>query len=329
MSDHKRIDDETGTETTGHSWDGIEELNTPLPRWWLWTFYATIVWGVIYVILFPAWPMVSGATQGVLGWSTRGLVAEQIEEVNLSNAEITESLVNVDLGVLPENEELHRFAVSAGRSVFANNCSQCHGAGAAGVQAAGYPNLLDDDWIWGGTLTDIAYTVRHGIRNEDDPDARWTEMPAFGDILEREEIATLVTYVRSLSGLAEGNEAGETLFLDNCAACHGDNGMGNRELGAPNLTDAIWLYGGTEEAVTETIRYSRFGVMPPWSERLGEAQVRAVAAYVHSLGGGEATVADPMTEAEAEEAASVPDASFPASAEDTPTEAGAGEVAPE
>ncbi|WP_371155193.1 cytochrome-c oxidase, cbb3-type subunit III [Jannaschia sp. 2305UL9-9] len=292
MSDKKRVDEATGTETTGHSWDGIEELNTPLPRWWLWTFYATIVWGIIYVILFPAWPMVSGATSGILGWSTRGDVAAEIEAASLANADLRESLVGIDLAVLEENEELHRFAVSAGASVFRNNCSQCHGAGAAGVQAAGYPNLLDDDWLWGGQITDIAYTVRHGIRNEDDFDARWSEMPAFGEMLEDEEIATLVTHVRSLAGLAEAPAGGEELFLDNCASCHGDNGLGGRDVGAPNLTDAIWLYGSSKEEVTETITNSRFGVMPPWEERLGEAQVRAVAAYVHGLGGGERQVGE-------------------------------------
>lgn len=288
MSDEKRIDEETGTETTGHVWDGIEELNTPLPRWWLWTFYATVVWGVLYSIFFPAWPLINGATAGILGWSTRGDVAAEIARVDLSNAELRESLVGIDLGVLEENGALHRFAVQAGASVYANNCSQCHGAGAAGVQAAGYPNLLDDDWLWGGQIVDIADTVRHGIRNEEDPDARWSEMPAFGDMLEDTEIATLVSYVRSLSGLEESpGAAGETLFLDNCASCHGDEGLGDRAVGAPNLRDAIWLYGGTPEAVRETIAYSRFGVMPPWGERLGEAQVRAVAAYVHGLGGGE------------------------------------------
>jgi cytochrome c oxidase cbb3-type subunit 3 len=328
MSDDKRIDEATGTETTGHTWDGIEELNTPLPRWWLWTFYATILWGIIYTILYPAWPLVSGTTQGVLNWSTRGLVAAEIERVNLSNSELTDSLVNIELAALEQNEPLHRFAVSAGASVFANNCSQCHGAGAAGVQAAGYPNLLDDDWLWGGQISDIAMTVRHGIRNEDDPDARWSQMPAFDELLEKSEIASLVTHVRGLSGLGDGSEEGAILFEANCAACHGEAGMGDREMGAPNLTDAIWLYGGTEEAVTHTIRYSRFGVMPPWGERLGEAQVRAVAAYVHGLGGGEATVADPATEAEAEEAASVPDASYPADAEETPREAGEPPVEP-
>lgn len=290
MSDNKRIDDETGTETTGHSWDGIEELNTPLPRWWLWTLYATIVWGIVYVILYPAWPLISGSTRGVLGWSTRGEVAEQIDAVNLANAEMIESLVAVDMSELARKEPLHRFAVSAGASVFRTYCSQCHGAGAAGVQAAGYPNLLDDDWLWGGQITDIVETVRHGIRNEDDPDARWSQMPAFADMLEVEEIMSLTAHVRSLSGLDDGTTKGANLFADNCAACHGDAGTGDRTLGAPDLTDAIWLYGGTAEAVSYSIANARYGVMPPWGARLGEAQVRAVSAYVHGLGGGEATV---------------------------------------
>ncbi|WGH78069.1 cytochrome-c oxidase, cbb3-type subunit III [Jannaschia ovalis] len=291
MADEKKIDKETGIETTGHTWDGIEELNTPLPRWWLWTFYATVVWGIIYTILFPAWPLVSGATAGVLNWSTRANVAADIETVNLTTAELRDSLVEIDLAVLERNEALHDYAVRAGASVFANNCSQCHGRGAAGVQAAGYPNLLDDAWLWGGQIEDIAYTVRHGIRNEADPDARWSEMPAFGDILEDEEIASLVTHVRNMGGLTEAiSPEGEVLYADNCAACHGDMGLGDRELGAPNLTDAIWLYGGSAEDLEETIRYSRFGIMPPWGERLGEAQVRAVAAYVHGLGGGERQV---------------------------------------
>lgn len=292
MTDKTRIDEATGTETTGHSWDGIEELNTPLPRWWLWTFYATIVWGVIYVIAFPAWPLIHGATEGVLGWSTRGNVAAEIERATAANADITNSLLTTDLAVLPANEELHRFAVSAGASVFANNCSQCHGRGAAGVQAAGYPNLLDDDWLWGGTLEEIAATVRHGIRYEDDPDTRWSQMPAFDDILSDEEIAALTTHVRALSGMDTANADGEALYLDNCAACHGDAGLGDRTQGAPNLTDAIWLYGGEADAVEYTIRNARFGVMPPWEDRLGEAQVRAVAAYVHALGGGEAAVGE-------------------------------------
>ena len=292
MTDNRKIDPATGTETTGHSWDGIEELNTPLPRWWLWTFYATVVWGVIYTILYPAWPMVSGATAGLLGYSTRGEVAAEIARVDLSNADLTESLVTVDLAVLKDNEELHRFATQAGRSVFAANCSQCHGAGAGGVVASGYPNLLDDDWLWGGTMEEIAYTVRHGIRNEDDPDARFSEMPPF-DWMEEADLDATVHFVRSLSRLehdAGAAQAGAEVFADNCSACHGERGLGDREMGAPNLADAIWLRGGSHDAILRQLKAPRMGVMPPWQARLGEAEVRAVTAYVHGLGGGEATV---------------------------------------
>lgn len=283
-------------ETTGHSWDGIEEYNNPLPRWWLWTFYATIIWGVLYTIAYPAWPLINGATTGLLGFSTRANVAEDIAAVDAANAGQMEALASIDLATLTENAELNGFAVNAGAAIFRANCSQCHGAGAAGVQASGYPNLLDDSWLWGGSMDEIAYTVTHGIRNEQSPDTRWSEMPAFGEILTGDEIAQVVAYVRSISG--QEHDAGlaapgETVFADNCAACHGDDGTGMRDLGAPNLTDAIWLYGGTEETLAETVTYSRFGVMPAWSEEyrvgsgLSQAEINAVAAYVHQLGGGE------------------------------------------
>ena len=284
----KDIDEVTGTDTTGHSWDGIKELNNPLPRWWLWTFYMCIVWAIIYTIAYPAWPMVSRATTGLLGYSTRAEVAQDIALFEEANAEISAQLASADLTTLSENEELARFATSAGGAVFRNNCSQCHGSGAAG--AVGYPNLLDDDWLWGGDFENIEYTVRHGIRNEEDWDARYSEMTAYDEIFSNDEIDQVVQYVRLISnqqhdaGLAAG---GEELFLNNCAACHGDNAMGNRDLGAPNLTDAIWLYGGSVDTLEETVRYARFGVMPPWGERLTEAEVKAVTAYVHQLGGGE------------------------------------------
>lgn len=290
MSDAPKIDETTGVETTGHSWDGIEELNSPLPRWWLWTFYITIIWGIGYTIAYPAWPLVRGATEGVLGWSTRANVAADIEAHEAANAELANELVGIELAGLEPGSDLHRYATARGEAVFIANCSQCHGSGAAGVQAAGYPNLLDDAWLWGGAIDQIAYTVRHGIRNEVDPDARWSEMPAYGDIFSPEEISSVVEYVYSLtrdehdSALAE---EGSVLFMDNCAACHGDNAMGNPDLGAPNLSDAIWLYGGDRDTLTETVTNARFGVMPAWGQRLSEADVRAVSAYVHSLGGGE------------------------------------------
>ncbi|WP_299730413.1 cytochrome-c oxidase, cbb3-type subunit III [uncultured Tateyamaria sp.] len=288
MADNKDRDDVTGIDTTGHEWDGIKELNNPLPRWWLWCFYGTIVWGIAYTIAYPAWPLVNAATSGVLGYSTRAEVAEQIAAVDAQNAEVSARLASADLATLAPDDDAHRYGVAGGASVFLAHCSQCHGSGAAG--ALGYPNLLDDDWLWGGELDAIEYTVRHGIRNDVDPDARWSEMPAFGEIFEDEEIAATVEYVLSISGQdhdASLAEQGATLFEEQCTACHGDAGEGMRDLGAPRLSDAIWLYGGDREALTETITYSRFGVMPPWGQRLDEAEIKAVTLYLHQLGGGE------------------------------------------
>ena len=284
-------DDDLDYETTGHEWDGIKEYNKPLPRWWLWTFYATIVWGVLYTIAYPAWPGIKEATPGLLGFSTRAEVAEDIARFEEANSGINAQLASVELTEIAQDADLNQYAQNAGAAVFRTWCAQCHGSGAAG--AKGYPNLLDDDWLWGGDIEAIHATIAHGIRNEEDPDARWSQMPAFGEMLAEEEISQVVNYVMSLSGEppdASMVAAGETVYLDNCAACHMDDGTGDRFQGAPNLTDAIWLYGGDYETLTETVTYSRFGVMPPWTERLSEAEIRAVATYVHGLGGGEASV---------------------------------------
>ena len=287
MSD-KDIDQTTGIETTGHDWDGIKELNNPLPRWWLWCFYLTIIWGIGYVIAYPAWPLINGATAGLLGYSTRAEVQAEIDSFTAQNAELTAALAAADLETLPDNADLNRFAVAGGGAVFRAHCSQCHGSGAAG--AKGYPNLLDDDWLWGGTLPEIAFTIRHGIRNETDEDARYSQMPAFGDILEDAQIDQVVEHVLALSG-AEHDAAlaapGAEVYADNCAACHGDTGLGDREQGAPNLADAIWLYGGDRDTLHDSVANARFGVMPAWGPRLTDAEVNAVAAYVHQLGGGE------------------------------------------
>lgn len=285
-------------ETTGHEWDGIEEYNNPLPRWWVWVFYATIVWGVWYTIAYPAWPLIQRATGGYLGYSTRAEVQSDIDAVNAANAALNAELAAADLPTLAAEPgtPLHSYAVNMGAAVFRANCSQCHGAGAAGVQASGYPSLLDDDWLWGGAIADIAFTVTHGIRNEQSPDTRWVEMPAFGDMLAPEEIDSLVAHVQAISGQehdAALAAAGATLFTDNCASCHGESGEGMREMGAPTLNDAVWLYGGSAERIEETIRYARFGVMPSWSQEfrgasgLDQAEINAVATYVHQLGGGE------------------------------------------
>jgi cytochrome c oxidase cbb3-type subunit III len=277
---------------TGHSWDGIEEYDNPMPRWWLWTFYVTIAWAVIYMILYPAWPMVSRATQGVLGYDTRAAVAADIQRFNDSNQVWFDRLNATDLQEVGVDPELQGFAVNAGASIFRAQCSQCHGAGAAGVQASGFPSLLDDQWLWGGTIDEIHETIRYGIRNDDYPDARWSEMPAFGQdgLLDEEEIDQVIHYVLQMSGQSHEEALaapGEEIYLDNCSACHGDGGEGDPFVGAPPLNNQIWLYGGSYEALWHSIYYSRFGVMPGFAERLRDAEIRAVAAYVHQLGGGQ------------------------------------------
>ncbi len=281
-----RVDPVTGTETTGHSWDGIEELNSPLPRWWLWIFYATVLWSLVYVVLYPAWPLISDSTKGTLGWSSRAELAEEIAMVEEGQADVRRALRETDPALVPGDPELHGFALNAGAAVFRSHCSQCHGAGAAGF--TGYPNLLDDAWLWGGTVEDILFTVRHGIRNDEDPDARWSEMPSFGETLSDGEISVLAAHVRSLpSGLDPLSGQGGSLFAEHCSVCHGDDGKGDRLQGAPDLTDAISLYGDSEESVAQSIIVGPFGVMPPWGGRLSEEEIRAVALYVHALGGGE------------------------------------------
>lgn len=283
-------DKKSKVETTGHSWDGIEEYNNPLPRWWLWTFYVCIIWAIGYSIAYPAWPGLKGATQGLLGYSTRDEVAKDIQRFADANAAIESQLAAADLTTVTAGSPVYDFARNAGAAVFRTNCSQCHGSGAAG--AKGYPNLLDDDWLWGGTIEDIQYTINHGIRNEDDGDARFSQMPAFGkdELLESAQIDEVVQYVMQLSGQehdAALASAGAVVFEENCAACHAEDGTGDIYQGAPNLTDAIWLYGGSKEAITETVTNARFGVMPAWGLRLDPADVNAVALYVHQLGGGE------------------------------------------
>ncbi|MGF1476016.1 MAG: cytochrome-c oxidase, cbb3-type subunit III [Geminicoccaceae bacterium] len=287
MADVER-DEITGTETTGHEWDGIKELNTPLPRWWLWTFYITIVWALVYTIFFPAWPLITSATGGLLGYSSRADVAAAVERAREAQGGYYGQIEEASLEQIVNDEELFQFAVAGGRSAFANNCSQCHGSGAAGFE--GYPNLNDDDWLWGGSLEDIHTTLLHGIRYEQNDETRYSEMPAFGrdGILQRDEIIQLADYVRSLSDPSvEVEDGAEELYLNNCSACHGEDGGGDRMQGAPALNDAIWLYGGDVESIVETITHSRYGVMPGWSHRLDEATIKQLTVYVHALGVGE------------------------------------------
>ncbi len=292
-----RIDEATGTSTVGHEWDGIEELNTPLPRWWLWTFYLTIVWALGYVILYPAWPMIDGATRGVLGWSSRGQLEQELAADAKRRAPTVDAIAATDIVDLPAKPALMQAAVQGGGAAFRVHCVQCHGAGGAGLKKL-YPSLTDDDWLWGGDLGSIHYTITNGIRNPDHPGTRTSQMPAFGrdGILEPAQIADAVSFVRVISRQEKPSPSstrGATVFETNCAVCHGASGEGGRQVGAPKLTDAIWLYGGDRDSLTAMINQPRNGVMPRWGERLDPVTIKMLASYVYSLGGGEKTPAAP------------------------------------
>ncbi|ARQ00530.1 cytochrome-c oxidase, cbb3-type subunit III [Pseudorhodoplanes sinuspersici] len=292
MAEHttRVVDKVTGTETTGHEWDGIRELNTPLPRWWLWTFYMTIIWSIGYWIVYPTWPLVSSYTSGLLGWQSRQAIIDDLAALKTQRASMVDRIAETPLQEILSDQTLIDFARAQGRTAFADNCAPCHGAGGGG--AKGYPNLNDDDWLWGGKLDDIAFTIRHGVRSND-ADTRMGSMPAFGrdKILSRPDILAVTDYVRSLSSLAVPANAnlavGKKVFADNCAACHGDAGKGNREIGAPDLTDQIWLYGSDRNTIIEGLMNGRGAVMPAWGQRLDDTTIKSLTVYVHTLGGGQ------------------------------------------
>jgi cytochrome c oxidase cbb3-type subunit 3 len=282
-------DEITGQDTTGHEWDGIKELNTPLPRWWLWTFYATVLWAIGYWVVYPAWPLIDSFTGGVLGYSSRAQLEQTLADVEASQAPLVKRIDAASLEDIRTTPELLEFAQAGGRSAFGLHCSQCHGGGAAG--AKGYPNLNDDDWLWGGGLEAIHTTILVGIRSGHE-ETRDIQMPAFvkDEMLTAAEVADVAEHVLSLSGRAEDAAAakrGAQIFADQCVGCHGEEGEGLTELGGPRLSDAIWLYGGDRDTIVETISFARRGVMPAWEAKLDGATIKALAVYVHSLGGGQ------------------------------------------
>ncbi len=284
----KHIDEISGVETTGHEWDGIRELNNPMPRWWVWTFYMTIVWAIGYTIAYPAWPLLKENTKGLLGYSSRAEVAAELGDAKAAQSVYLEKIAAMPLAEIVADPALAQFATAGGAAAFKVNCSPCHGSGAQG--GAGYPNLNDDDWLWGGDLEAIQTTLAHGIRYEGDADTRVSEMPAFADILDAEQIKQVAAYVVSLTGTpadAAMVEPGKTVFAENCASCHGEDAKGGRDFGAPNLADAIWLRVGDEAGIAQQVAAPKHGVMPAWGARLGDATVKQLAVYVHSLGGGE------------------------------------------
>jgi cytochrome c oxidase cbb3-type subunit 3 len=282
------IDDVTGVATTGHAWDGIKELNRPLPRWWVLTFYATIVWAIGYWVVYPAFPTLTGYTKGLFGYSQRTVVSDEVKAGRASQAQYRDKLATTPIERIKDDPDLLRFAMAGGAVTFQANCAPCHGRGAQGF--AGYPNLNDDEWLWGGTLADIHKSISFGVRSGQ-KEARLSEMPRYGldKLLDDAQINDAAEYVLSLTGRSSDAAAvgrGQKLFAEQCATCHGPDARGLQEFGAPNLTDAIWLYGSSREAIVESIRTGRGGVMPAWADRLDPATLKSLTVYVHSLGGG-------------------------------------------
>jgi cytochrome c oxidase cbb3-type subunit 3 len=288
-TDPVHVDSLSGQATTGHEWDGIQELNTPLPRWWLWLFYLTIAFSIVYWILYPAWPLVTGATPGLLGHTNRARVAEDLAAAQAARVQQAAGLEKMSLASIAADPKLLELALAQGKAAFGDNCAPCHGSGGQGQY--GYPNLAAGRWLWGGTLDQIDATITHGIRS-DDPDTHISAMPAFGKdgILKPEQIQQVANYVRTLAKIEPEPgvdvEAGKKIFADNCSACHRDEGKGNIEMGAPNLTTKIWLYGSDLKDLTTTIAYARNSTMPAWGKRLDPVTIKSLALYVHSLGGG-------------------------------------------
>jgi cytochrome c oxidase cbb3-type subunit III len=282
-------DSVTGHMTTGHDWDGLQELNRPLPKWWLYVLYASIAAAVVMCVLYPSVPGITGYWHGLLGYSQRDRVDQAVAEVAAQRAGAMDRIKALSFADIRKDPQLVEVAETAGRITFANNCQPCHGAGGGGNP--GYPALAAGDWIWGGTLEAIQQTVTRGIRSTD-PDARQSQMPRWGldNMLTPEQIQQVADYVMTLFGTpVQGADIapGRKLFVDNCAVCHGEVGQGDREKGGPRLASRIHLHGDDRAAVVAQITNPKMGVMPNWNARLDEATIKSVVLFVHSLGGGE------------------------------------------
>ena len=270
--------------TTGHKWDGnIEEYNTPAPRWWLIVWIITIIWSFGYFLFFPTLP--NEDLEKSNKWTSRSQLQKQLNIATKKQEKYITAIKNLSLTQIQHNPEIFKFAITGGKSLFKENCAACHGTGAQGGN--GFPNLNDDDWLWGGSLADIYQTIKYGIRNEHEK-SRKNNMPKFGldEILTIQEIEDVTNYILSINHKSK-NSNGKKIFQNQCAVCHGKNAKGNHELGSPNLTDAIWLYGKEKEDIIKTIYYSRNGAMPYWKGRLSDEKIKQLVIYVHSLGGGE------------------------------------------
>ncbi len=292
MADNRDIDHHSGVETTGHEWDGLKELNNPLPRWWVLVFYATIIWSIGYWVAYPAWPGLTDYTKGMLGYSERAAAMAGVAADKAAQSKFTDEISKMSLAQINANPELLKFSAVAGRAAFLNNCAGCHGSGAQG--GPGFANLNDDNWLWGGKLEDIQQTIMYGVRNGSDKargGGTTAGMPERASVLKPEQINDAAEFVLSLSKKSTDAAAaarGKAIFAGDggCTACHGDDAKGNKDLGSANLTAGIFQWGGTKADIVKTITEGRAGVMPAWAGKLEPTTIKELAVYVHSLGGG-------------------------------------------
>ncbi len=290
MATNVEKDPVSGQYTTGHEWDGIKELNTPLPKWWVYVFFACILWSIGYWVVYPSWPTFSSYWAGTFGWHSRTQVVADIDNANKAKGVYLSKIQNASLEDIVKDKDLLNFAVAGGKAVFNDTCAACHGVG--GVGAYGFPNLADDQWLWGGSLDDIKTTIAYGVRNSN-ANSRQSEMPAFGggDVLNDAQLNDVAEYVLSLSKSGKDATAagrGKDIFTNNgCVACHGENGEGNQAMGAPALASGVWLYKDKDQkaAIISQVKAPKHGSMPAWSERFDEATIKQLAVYVYSLGG--------------------------------------------
>ena len=298
MADNRDIDHHSGVETTGHEWDGLKELNNPLPRWWVLVFWATIVWAIAYWVVFPSWPMLPGAdrnadyTKGIWGISERAQATAAVAADKAAQSKYVDKIGQLSVAQVNSDPELLKFSMMAGKAAFLNNCAGCHGSGAAG--GPGFANLNDDNWLWGGTLDEINKTIMYGVRNGADQargGGSTAGMPERASVLKPDQINDVAEYVLSISKKPSDAAAaarGKAIFVGDggCTACHGDDAKGNKDLGSANLTAGIFQWGGTKADIVKTISEGRAGVMPAWAGKLDPATVKELAVFVHSLGGG-------------------------------------------
>lgn len=282
----KEVDGVSGRETTGHEWNGIKELDTPVPRGVLLFLIVTHIWAIAMWFLLPTWPLGTTYTKGLLGVDQRQTVNARVAEAQQARAAWTRRLETEDYASLMKDPSLMAFVRSTGRQLFGDNCAACHGRDGRG--RANYPDLTDDDWLWGGDPEHIEQTLRVGV-NAPHPESRQGQMPAFGrdEMLTADQVKSVAAYVYALTHPEFASPriaAGKEVFATTCVACHGEEGKGNRDIGAPNLTDRYWLYGGDLDTIIATVHGGRQGHMPTWDERLTKAEIRTLALYVHDLG---------------------------------------------